>query len=89
MSTITGGGGQREARPCTRCRIRRRGQRLVPVITVITSVWDIHRLCECEWIAPDYASGVRTWTRIPDPSCPYCIRSSAARAWATPVGVAA
>jgi hypothetical protein len=89
MSTTTGRSGQREEPVRTCCEPRPHRERAVPVVTVITSVWDIHRLCECKWLAPDYAAGVRTWTRIPDPSCPYCIRSAASRAWATPIGVAA
>jgi hypothetical protein len=61
-----------EAQSCRRCNVRpRRGPRAVSVITVITSVWDIPRLCECEWLAPDYGKGHRAWTRTPDPSCPY------------------
>jgi hypothetical protein len=53
---------------CSRCTVRPRRR---SVITVTASVWDIPRLCSCEWTAPDYSAGQQAWTRTPDPSCPF------------------
>lgn len=64
------------SQPCRRCLVRPT-RRAVSVITVITSVWDIPRLCSCEWTAPDYSTGARAWTRTPDPDCPFHARALA------------
>jgi hypothetical protein len=39
------------------------------LIIVTCSVYDIPRLCECDWCPPDYSKPVRAWTRLPDPRC--------------------